>query len=93
MPEVSVIVPVYNVEKYLRQCLDSIVRQSLKDIEIILIDNGAADAERKIIEDYQKNDTRIKVIRFEQNQGYGKAVNTGIKKACGKYIRRKRRFY
>lgn len=86
MPEVSVIVPVYNVEKYLRQCLDSIVRQSLKDIEIILIDNGAADAERKIIEDYQKNDTRIKVIRFEQNQGYGKAVNTGIKKACGKYI-------
>lgn len=86
MPDVSVIIPVYNVEKYLRQCIDSVVKQTLHDIEIIIINNGASAAENEIITEYKQADDRIKVINFEQNQGYGKAVNTGIKTASASYI-------
>lgn len=86
MPDISVIIPVYNVEKYLRQCLDSVVKQTLHDIEIIIINNGASAAENEIITEYKQADNRIKVINFEQNQGYGKAVNTGLKTASAPYI-------
>ena len=86
MPQVSIIIPVYHVENYLRQCIESVMNQTLKDIEIILIDNGASDIERVIIEEYEKSDNRIKVIHFEENQGYGKAVNTGIKSAAAPYV-------
>lgn len=86
MPIVSVIVPVYHVEMYLSQCLDSIVNQTLKDIQIILIDNGASETEKSILEFYQKNDSRIATVHFTNNVGYGKAVNYGIQIAKGKYI-------
>ena len=83
--KVSVIVPIYNVEKYLRQCLDSIIHQTLKDIEIILIDEGDMDQCRKIIDEYEQKDERITTIH-EFNGGYGVAVNKGIQRARGQYI-------
>jgi len=85
MPKVSVIVPIYNVEKYLRQCLDSIVNQTLKDIEIILVDDGSPDDCPEICDEYASMDNRIIVIHKE-NGGLGSAYNIGIKKATGEYI-------
>ena len=61
-PKVSILVPIFNVEKYLRQCLDSVVNQSLKDIEIICINDGSTDSSPKIIQEYAKNDPRFVVI-------------------------------
>ena len=75
MPKISVIIPVYNVEKYLTQCLESVIKQELEDIEIICVDNGAKPAEKEILSNYSKLDKRVQVIHFEQNQGYGKAIN------------------
>ena len=62
MPKVSVIIPVYNVEKYLRQCLDSVVNQTLKDIEIICVNDGSTDNSLEILEEYASKDSRIKII-------------------------------
>jgi len=84
-PAVSVIVPIYNVEKYLRQCLDSIVAQTLVDLEIILINDGSKDGSLEIIREYAEKDKRIKVID-KPNEGYGKTMNRGIKAATGEYI-------
>lgn len=83
--KVSVIIPIYNVEKYLARCLDSVVKQSLKDIEIICIDDGSTDGSSKITENYAKKDKRISVI-YQKNKGVGSARNTGIRVARGKYI-------
>ena len=85
MPKISVIIAVYNVEKYLRQCLDSVVNQTLKDIEIICIDDGSTDNSPKILERYANKDDRIKIIT-QQNQGQSVARNKGIEVAKGKYI-------
>lgn len=84
-PKVSVIVPVYNVEKYLRQCLDSILAQTLKNIEVIIIDDGSPDQCPNIIDHYAAKDHRIVAIH-QNNSGYGKTINRGIKKARGEYI-------
>ena len=84
-PKVSIIVPIYNVEKYLRQCLDSIVNQTLKDIEIILVDDGSTDSCPSICDEYASKDKRIIVIH-KQNQGLGAAYNTGLDIAKGEYI-------
>ena len=62
MPKVSIVIPIYNTEKYLRQCLDSITGQTLKDIEIICVDDGSKDSSLSIIREYEKRDPRIKVI-------------------------------
>lgn len=84
-PKVSVIIPIYNTEAYLTDSLDSICKQSLQDIEIILINDGSTDNSRNIIEEYAKNDRRIK--HFTQtNQGQGVARNHGLQFATGKYI-------
>lgn len=85
MPKVSVIVPVYNVERYLHQCLDSIIGQTLQDIEIICIDDGSTDASPEILDEYAVMDSRVVAIHKE-NEGYGKAMNVGIDAAKGKYI-------
>ena len=77
MPKVSIVVPVYNVEQYLRQCLDSIVTQTMKDIEIICVDDGSTDCSGKIIDKYAAADRRIKVLH-KANAGYGAAMNAGI---------------
>ena len=85
MPFVSVIVPVYKVEKYLRECLDSLVNQSLKDIEIICVDDGSPDNCGQILDEYAGKDPRIKVIH-QKNGGLSNARNSGLKEASGKYI-------
>ena len=84
-PLISIIVPVYNVEKYLRQCLDSLVNQTYKNIEIICVDDGSTDNCSAILNEYEKNDKRLKVIHKE-NGGLSDARNTGIKIASGKYV-------
>lgn len=84
-PKVSIIVPVYKVEKYLVQCLDSIVGQTLKDIEIICINDGSTDNTLHIIKQIAQKDSRIVVIN-QKNKGVASARNTGIKNARGNYI-------
>lgn len=83
--KVSVIIPVYNVEKYLNECLDSIIHQSLKDIEIICVDDGSTDSSLNILNEYKSKDDRFVVIE-QKNQFAGAARNRGIKAAKGKYL-------
>ena len=84
-PKVSVIIPVYNVEKYLVQCMESVVNQTLKDIEIICINDGSTDNSLSILQEYAKKDNRIKLID-KTNSGYGSSMNLGIEHAQGEYI-------
>jgi len=83
--KVSVIIPIYNVEKYLEECLDSVINQTLKDIEIICINDGSYDSSLDILKEYSKKDSRIKIIT-QYNKGPGGARNTGLDIAQGKYI-------
>jgi glycosyltransferase involved in cell wall biosynthesis len=85
MPKVSIIVPIYNVEKYLRECLDSIVKQTLKDIEIVCVNDGSTDSSLDIIKEYAEKDERVKYID-KPNSGYGISMNQGLDKAQGEYI-------
>ncbi len=85
-PEISVIIPVYNVEKYVGECLNSVVNQTFKNLEIICVDDCTKDRSIEIVENMQKNDSRIKIIRHEHNSGLAVSRNTGIKNAKGKYI-------
>lgn len=85
MPEVSVIVPVYNVEQYLCRCIDSILAQTFCDIEVILIDDGSKDTSGSICDRYAKKDSRVTVIHKE-NEGVSVARNCGLAIAKGKYI-------
>lgn len=83
--KVSVIIPIYNVEKYLEKCIQSVQEQTLKEIEIILIDDGSTDSSLRICHKYARKDNRIKVYS-NKNIGQGLERNFGIKKAIGKYI-------
>lgn len=83
--KVSVLVPIYNVEEFLPECLDSLVNQTLKDIEIICINDGSKDSSLEIINKYASKDKRIKVID-KKNTGYGDSMNQGLKKATGEYV-------
>lgn len=85
MNKISVIVPVYNVELYLKECLDSIINQTYRDLEIILIDDGSTDMSSDICEEYAKKDDRIIVIH-QSNQGSASAKNAGLRKASGEYL-------
>ena len=78
--KVSVIIPVYNVEKYLRQNLESVQKQTLKDIEIICVDDGSTDSSCKIAEEFAAADSRFVVIK-QQNGGAGAARNNGLRHA------------
>ncbi len=84
-PKISVIIPIYNVEKYVEECLNSIVNQTLKDIEIICINDGSTDNSLQIVEKYAKKDKRF-VIFSQENQGQGIARNKGLELANGEYI-------
>lgn len=84
-PAVSVIVPIYNSEAYLSKCLDSLVNQTLQDVEFILINDGSTDGSNTIISKYLEQDYRFSLIE-QENSGVGSARNHGIKKAKGKYI-------
>ena len=85
MVKVSVVVPVYNVENFLRECLDTIINQSLKDIEIICVNDGSTDSSLDILYEYQEKDDRISVFS-QENGGHAVATNVGMKKATGKYL-------
>lgn len=85
MAKVSVIVPVYNVEKYLKRCLDSLINQTLSDIDIICINDGSKDSSLQILEQYAQKDSRI-VIYNQENSGLSVARNTGLEHASGEYI-------
>ena len=82
---ISIIIPIYNVEKYMEKCLNSVVNQTYNNIEIILIDDGSKDKSREICDNYAKKDNRIKVVHKENN-GVSSARNTGIDMSKGKYI-------
>ena len=84
-PIISIIVPVYNVEKYLKRCIDSILNQTFKDFELILVNDGSTDGCKEICNQYEKLDNRIKVIHKE-NGGLSSARNAGLDIAKGKYI-------
>ena len=83
--KVSVLVPIYNVEDYLPECLDSLVGQTLKEIEIICINDGSTDSSPDIIKQYAKDDKRVVVIN-KKNSGYGDSMNKGLEKATGEYV-------
>lgn len=85
MPEVSVIIPVYNVEQYLRACLDSVLNQTFKDIEVICVDDGSTDSSLSVLDDYARKDCRVKVARgTHANAGAARNVGYGLSK--GKYL-------
>lgn len=86
MAKVSIIIPVYNSRKYLKKCLDSVCNQSLEDIEIIILDDMSTDGSLDIVRNYEKNDSRIKVISMNTNCGPGALRNIGICEANGEYI-------
>lgn len=85
MPKVSVIIPVYNTEKYLPECIDSIINQTLEDIEIICINDGSSDNSLTVLEEYAKKDDRIKIYS-KKNEGPANTRNLGLKKTKGEYI-------
>ena len=84
-PIVSVIIPVYNAEKFLKQCLNSVISQTLKEIEIICVDDGSTDNTNAILKAFSEKDQRITVIH-QQNAGAGAARNNGLRRAKGKYL-------
>ena len=85
MYKVSIIVPVYNIEKYLAKCLDSLINQTLKEIEIICVNDGSTDNSAEILNEYAQKDSRIRIIN-QENTGLSAARNTGINNANGEYI-------
>ena len=84
-PVISVIIPVYNVEKYIRQCVDSVLEQSYKDFELILVDDGSPDNCPRICDEYARKDSRVHVIH-QMNSGVSAARNKGIEHAKGEWI-------
>lgn len=85
MSEISIVIPVYNVEPYLRECLDSVLAQSFRDLEIICVDDGSTDGSSAILDDYARRDARIRII-CQANGGLSAARNTGMDAAAGKYL-------
>lgn len=84
-PLVSIIIPIYNVEKYISSCLDTIIKQTYKNIEILLIDDGSTDNSSKVCDEYAKKDNRI-IVAHKTNVGVSKTRNTGLEMAHGEYI-------
>ena len=84
-PKVSIVVPVYNVERYVGECLESILGQTLKELEVIVVNDGSTDGSRAICDEYAAKDSRVKVID-KPNSGYGHTMNTGFSAAQGEYI-------
>ncbi|WP_157143437.1 glycosyltransferase family 2 protein [Brachyspira pilosicoli] len=86
MPKVSVVIPIYNVEKYLKKCLDSVINQTLKDIEIICVNDCSSDNSESIIKEYINKDNRVKLINNKNNYGIGYSRNIGIDNSLSDYI-------
>ena len=85
MEKISVLVPIYNAEKYIEKCLDSIVNQTYENIEIVLIEDGSTDNSLEIIKEYSKQDKRIKIISIKNN-GVADARNKALENATGDYV-------
>ncbi|NBH20428.1 glycosyltransferase family 2 protein, partial [Clostridiaceae bacterium] len=86
MIKVSVVIPVYNGEAYLEECMDSILFQTLKEIEVICVDDGSTDHCSELLQKYKEMDSRVKVITNQRNSGPGTSRNKGLEKARGKYV-------
>lgn len=85
MPQISVVVPVYNVEKYLRECLDSLANQTFEDFEVICVNDGSDDSSHDILEEYASEDERFKIVS-QENKGLSGARNTGMNYIKGRYL-------
>ena len=85
-PKISIIVPVYNTANYLEECLDSLINQSLEEIEIICIDDKSEDDSPKILEKYASSDKRIKLLYNKENTGQALARNIALKSVKGEYV-------
>jgi len=85
MPAVSVLIPCYNVEKYIRQCMDSVVGQTLRDMEILCINDGSTDSTLTVLQEYAARDSRVRIID-KPNSGYGDSMNKGLDAATGEYV-------
>lgn len=85
-PKISVIIPVYNADLYLEECLNSLVNQTLQDIEIICVNDNSKDKSLKILQDFGKKDKRIKIINFEQTYGQSRARNVALEEVSGEYV-------
>ncbi|GHT39998.1 hypothetical protein AGMMS49921_00540 [Endomicrobiia bacterium] len=86
MPTISDIIPIYNVESYIQQCLESVLAQTFQDIEILCVNDCGTDNSMQIVKKYAQKDSRIHIVHLEINKGLGAARNTGLKMAGGKYI-------
>lgn len=84
-PLISIVIPIYNAEKYLSMCLESILKQSYSELEIICVNDGSTDGSSDLLRTYANSDKRIKIID-KKNEGVSSARNTGIEKACGEYL-------
>ena len=84
-PKISIVIPVYNVSRYLSYCLDSVINQTFTDFEVICVNDGSTDDSPSILSRYEQQDMRFKIIH-QENQGLSMARNAGVKKACGQYI-------
>ena len=84
--KISIIVPIYNEEKYVKQCLESLINQDFDEYEIICIDDHSTDNSNQIVREFQKISNRIKLILHSSNQGLSSARNTGLKAAHGEYV-------
>lgn len=85
MVKVSIVIPVYNVESYLRQCIDSVLNQSYQNLELVLVDDGSKDSSPAICDEYAAKDSRVVVVH-KANGGAAAARNDGIRKATGDYV-------
>lgn len=86
MPRFSVVVPVFKVQGYLRECLDSVLGQSFTDLEVIAVDDRSPDGSGRILDEYAARDPRVRVLHLPENIGLGRARNTGVERACGTYL-------
>ena len=86
MPKISVIIPIYNTQNYLEKCLDSVINQTFKDIEIICVNDCSKDNSLEILKEYSKKDKRVKIIDFKENKGPASARNEALNIAKGEYI-------
>lgn len=86
MPKISILVAVYNTAAYLPQCLDSLLSQTLKDIEVLCVDDASTDKSLEILHQYAEKDERVKVFALKENRGQAHARNVGLSHATGDYI-------
>ncbi len=86
MPKISIIIPVYNTEQYLKRCLESVCSQTLKDIEIICVNDSSSDNSLALLKEFEKRDNRIKIINLDKNEGASVARNSGLEIARGEYL-------